>query len=319
MIVTVSPNVALDRVHVVQDFQVGKQSRAIRSFLQPGGSGVHAAEVIQALGGQSVALGLLGGKTGELWEAEAKQRRLAYDMVPIPGETRESFCLVDLDLGNIAESVEEGPGVDPDSLTRLLDLLERHLPKAEMLIISGSLPPGFPDAGYPEMLDLANRRGVPVIADLHGNQLRQILPHRPWLIKPSLDEFHELIGHRTDDLHERARICEALYGEYSVIIALSMSADGMLITGPDGQWLLMSPQVEVHLPGGRGRNVIGCGDALVGALAHEYCSTANLADATRLAVAAAHCNLGTFGVPQIGADKTRRLSTSVEIEYQEIP
>src|SRR5512142_898381 len=104
MIITVSPNVALDRVHVVRDFQAGEQSRAIRSFLQPGGSGVHAAEIIQALGGHSVALGLLGGKTGELWEGEAKRRRLAYDMVPISGETRESFCLIDLELGNIAES-----------------------------------------------------------------------------------------------------------------------------------------------------------------------------------------------------------------------
>ena len=315
MIVTVSPNVALDRVHVVRDFQAGEQSRAIKSFLQPGGSGVHAAEIVQALGGRSVALGLLGGRTGELWEAEAKRRRLAYDMVPIRGETRESFCLIDLDAGNIAESVEEGPHVDPDCLPLLLERLEQYLPEAELLILSGSVPPGFPDAGYAEMLALAKRHGVPVIADLHGQHLQRLLPHRPWLIKPSLKEFHELIGQQTVDMQERARTCGVLYREYGAIIALSMSADGLLITGPDGQWLVKSPPVDVQLPNGRGRNVIGCGDALVGALAYEYCHTGNLVEAAKLGVAAAHCNLGTVGVPEIDAAMTRRLSASVELEH----
>src|ERR1700690_2701702 len=113
MIVTVSPNVALDRVRVIRGFQPGKQSRALSGFLQPGGSGVHATSVIQTLGGESVALGLLGGHSGELWKTEADRRGLKYDMVSIPNETRESFCLIDLDQGSVVESVEEGPVVDP--------------------------------------------------------------------------------------------------------------------------------------------------------------------------------------------------------------
>ncbi len=315
MIVTVSPNVALDRVHVVRGFQAGEQSRAITSFLQAGGSGVHAAEIIQAFRGQSVALGLLGGKTGEFWEAEAKRRRLAYDMAPVPGETRESFCLIDLDLGNIAESVEEGPRVDADCLPVLIERLKKYLPEAELVILSGSTPPGFPEGGYVEMLELAKIRRAPVIADLHGEHLQRLLPHGPWLIKPSLNEFHELIGRRTENMQERARACQELCREYGAIIALSMSADGLLVTGPDRQCLLKPPQIDVHLQDGRGRNVIGCGDALVGALAVEYCRTANLEEAARLGVAAAHCNLGSLGVPEIDAEMTRRLSVSVELEY----
>src|SRR5512133_4180008 len=108
MIITVSPNVALDRVRVIRGFQPGKQSRALLEFFQPGGSGVHATSVIQSLGGESVALGFLGGHTGELWKLEADKSGLHHDMVPIPNETRESFCLVDPDLGSVVESVVEG-------------------------------------------------------------------------------------------------------------------------------------------------------------------------------------------------------------------
>ncbi len=312
MIITVSPNVALDRVHVVQGFRAGEQSRAIKSFFQPGGSGVHAAEVIQALGGQSIALGLVGGKTGELWEVEAQRCRLAYDMVPIYGETRESFCLIDLDLGNIAESVEEGPNVEPNCVPPLLERLEQHLHEAELLILSGSVPPGFPGTGYEQMLETAKSHNVRVLADLHGSQLKHVLRQGPWLVKPSLHEFHELIGYATSGLKERARACEALYREWDVVIALSMADEGMLVTGPEGQWLVEPPRVEMRLPGGRGRNVIGCGDALVGALAYEYCATRDLLRAARLGVAAAHSNLGTFGVPEIDAEETQRLVSLIE-------
>lgn len=315
MIITVSPNVALDRVHVVRGFQAGKQSRAVKSFLQPGGSGVHAATIIQALGGQAVALGLLGGETGELWRAEATRRGLAHDMTSIPAPTRESFCLIDLDLGSTVESVEDGPQVDPSCLPPLLDRLTHYLPQAQLLILSGSIPPGFPETGYEQMLEAAKRYNVRVIADLHGGQLKQVLRLGPWLVKPSLDEFHELIGHPTNDARERAQACESLYRECGVIIALSMAAEGLLVTGPGGQWLLRAPAVDVHLPGGRGKNTIGCGDALVGALAYEYCTTHDLAAAAKLGVAAGHCNLGTCGVPDIDADETRQLARLVIGEY----
>jgi fructose-1-phosphate kinase PfkB-like protein len=186
-----------------------------------------------------------------------------------------------------------------------------------MLIISGSLPPGFPPAGYVDMLELAQRYRVRTIADLHGGQLRQILKYKPWLIKPSLSEFDELVGRKTSDLPERALLCQALYRDSGAIIALSMSAEGLLVTRAGGQWLLKPPDASVHLPGGGGRNVIGCGDALVGALAQEYCNTHDLLAAAKLGVAAAHYNLGTFGVPEIDADATRRLAESVDCKIVE--
>ncbi|MBI1877971.1 MAG: hypothetical protein HYR94_07055 [Chloroflexi bacterium] len=85
MIVTVSPNIALDRVAVVRGFRPGQTSRAIHSFTQAGGSGVHASHVIQQLGGQTIALGMVGGHTGELWRQAAERQNIPYDVVPALG------------------------------------------------------------------------------------------------------------------------------------------------------------------------------------------------------------------------------------------
>jgi len=316
MIVTVSPNVALDRVRVIRGFQPGKQNRALFEFLQPGGSGVHATSVIQSLGGESIALGLLGGHAGELWETEADKRGLVYDMASIPNETRESFCLIDLDQGSVVESVEEGPEVNPDLKDALLARLETYLPRAELLILSGSLPPGLPYDIYSDMIELARHQNVRTLADIHSEPLRNALPFEPWLIKPNLSEFHELIGHATRNLTERIQAGRDFCQRTGVVLVLSMSEDGLLLATCDEQYLLTPPLIKMHLPDGLGRNVIGCGDALVGALAFEYCRSKDLLEAAKLGLATAHYNLSTFGVPEIDANKV--LGMSERVGFQRI-
>ncbi len=313
MIVTVSPNAALDRVRVIRDFQPGKQNRALLEFLQPGGSGVHATSVIQSLGGKSTALGLLGGHIGELWKAEADKRGLVYDMISIPNETRESFCLIDLDQGSVVESVEEGPGVAPALKDALLARLEMYLPKAELVILSGSLPPGLPPDIYSHLIKVAQRHNVPTLVDIHSEPLRNALASKPWLIKPNLSEFDELIDHKTQTLAERMDASRSFCRETGIILALSMSEEGLLLTTSDEQWFLFPPSIPMHLPDGRGQNVIGCGDALVGALAYEYCQSGDLLAAAMLGLAAAHFNLCTLGVPEINAEQVRELARHVQI------
>jgi 1-phosphofructokinase family hexose kinase len=313
MIITVSPNVALDRVHVVRGFQPGKQSRALFEFLQPGGSGVHASSVIQSLGGESTALGLLGGHVGELWKTEADKRGLIHDMVSIPNETRESFCLIDLDQGSVVESVEDGQRVNPDVKDAILDRLKIYLPSADLLILSGSLPPGIPIEIYSEMIEMARHYHVQTLADIHSKPLRAALPFKPWLIKPNLIEFHQLIGFDTNTINERVQASRAFCKETNIALALSMAADGLLLTNSEEQYLLKPPDLRMHLPDGAGQNVIGCGDALVGALAYEYCRSKDILAAARLGLAAAHVNLSTFGVPEIDAAKVRDLFEQIQI------
>ena len=106
MILTVTPNIALDRLVVVRGFQTGRQSRAQFGFTQAGGSGVHASQVIQALGGDSKAI-----------------------------------CIIDPQQGSLVESVEAGPRCSSADLERLVACLEANLAGCQLLVISGSLPP----------------------------------------------------------------------------------------------------------------------------------------------------------------------------------
>jgi 1-phosphofructokinase len=314
MILTVTPNIALDRLVVVQGFQLKQQSRARFGFIQAGGSGVHASIIIQALGGDSQAIGFLGGHTGALWQAAAHKVGLNYQVVPISGETRESYCMIDPEQGALVESVEAGPLCSSADLARLMACLKANLAGCEMLIVSGSLPPGIPLDAYHGMIDLAGRLGVKTLADIHSESLKLGLQSHPWLIKPNLQEFHQLIGHQIFHLGDLAAACRLLLTETGTRIALSMEQQGLLLTTPEGQWWMHPPAVDMHLPDGAGVNVIGCGDALVGALAYEYVRTRDLLAAVRLGLAAAHVNLGTYGSPEIDPERVRELAPQVQVQ-----
>ncbi|HEY3345728.1 MAG TPA: hexose kinase [Anaerolineaceae bacterium] len=316
MILTVTPNPALDRVHVTRGFQPGQQTRADQAFLHAGGSGVHAAAIAGRLGAETLSMGFLGGRTGELWRSQAQAERLEFDMLPIRGETRESFCLVDLDLGSQVEAVEPGPPVEAGDLERLLVGLEAHLPLADLLVLSGSLPTGLPPESYARMILLARRAGVRVLLDAHSDPLRLALLARPWMIKPNLAEFHALIGAQSTRLAERMETSRRLSRNYDMVIALSMAEEGLLLTTPSEQWRIYPPQVDVHLPGGTGRNSIGCGDALVGAFAAEFSRSGDVLNAVRWGMAAAHQNLETLGVPDIDPERLRALLPGVTDEKQ---
>jgi 1-phosphofructokinase family hexose kinase len=313
MILSVTPNIALDRVVVAPGFRAGRQSRARLGFYQAGGSGVHATAVIQAFGGESRAIGFLGGHSGALWKEAARKAGLDTRMVPVNAETRLSYCIIDPQQGSMVESVEAGPACSPADLERLMACLDPNLPGCQMLILSGSLPPGIPADAYARMIELAQRHGVKTLADIHSQALKLALPARPWLIKPNLQEFHQLLGRVTSGRRELAAACRQLCDQTGVQIALSMERDGLLLTTSTEQWRLKPPPVAMHLPDGEGVNVIGCGDALVGALAYEYCETGDLLAAARLGLAAAHVSLGTYGSPQVDPAQARQLAGQVQV------
>ena len=121
MIVAVSPNISYDRLVVVRGFRPGHTSRALQIFTHAGGSAVHGAHVIRRMGGESIALGLVGGCTGMLWHKTAERLGIPNDMVEIEGESRVSYCVVDPELGCVVESVEPGPPTDPAALDELLE------------------------------------------------------------------------------------------------------------------------------------------------------------------------------------------------------
>ncbi|NLF02670.1 MAG: 1-phosphofructokinase, partial [Anaerolineales bacterium] len=79
MILTITPNPALDRAVFVRGFRLGAVIRAEREALSPCGKGVSTSLVIHELGGVTVALGLRAGFTGQQLTALLDARGVLHD------------------------------------------------------------------------------------------------------------------------------------------------------------------------------------------------------------------------------------------------
>lgn len=313
LVLSVSPNTSTDRVSVVERFVPGEPSRTILSFDQAGGSGAHATGVVEELGGKARSLVLLGSYNGERWIQAAQRQKIAYDYVRIDPPNRSTFVLIDKQRGNVAEVIDPGLQVGDDVAPRLLDLIEKYLEQAGLLILSGSLPPGIPDDFYVHAVRLAERYGVKSLVDATGIPLQHALKARPWALKPNLYEFHQIVGVETTSLSEHIEQLSRIVGVYADVILLSLGQEGLLVANQSNIWHLSAPPNQFTLPDSNGVNTCGCGDALVGGFSYHYVRSENILESASWGIACATVTLGTYGVPSCPVHQVRALVNQIKV------
>lgn len=269
MIVTVTPNPAVDVTYQLPEVRLGATLRPERVTQRAGGKGVNVARVLHALGEPVVALGIAGGTTGAELTGELSVAGIEHRFVPIADACRRTVSLVSTRDGSATIVNESGPRVLEAEWRALCAALSEELERASVLVVSGSLPRAVATDGCAELLRLAETAGVPAILDSSGAALTEGLAGNPRMVKPNEDELAALPGSPSA-------------GELSVragcAVVSSLGAEGLLGVDAEGSWRAWPPET-VH------GNPIGAGDACVAALARGMAGGASLAETLPDAVA----------------------------------
>ena len=278
LILTVTPNLALDITYEVDRLIPGATHRVRRVRQRAGGKGVNVARVLRALGATPVIAGLAGGPTGTAIRAELAEAGFADALTPIAGESRRTVTILSESdsAGPDSEATmctEPGPAVSPAEWASLQGRVADAATRADVVVLSGSLPPGVPEDGYAQLIRLARDLGVPTILDTSGPALLAGLAARPDLVKPNAAELRAATG-IADDL-DAAR---ALATETTTVVA-SLGPRGLLAVSGSGSWRARPPR---PLSG----NPTGAGDACVAALALGLANRASWPNTLVKAVAA---------------------------------
>jgi tagatose 6-phosphate kinase len=258
VILTVTPNAALDVTYEV-DALTRHTSHRVRAVTErAGGKGLNVASVLARLGHDVVVTGSAGGATGARIRADLDARDIAHSFVEGDGEARRTLTVVSRADGDATVFNEPGPVQSPGSWQALVDhvgalVLETG---ATVVVLSGSLPPGFPADGYAALVRLCRAAGAAVILDADGETLRLALPAGPDLVKPNRAELTEATG--ADD---PARGVEALRALGARDVVVSAGPDGLTWYAADGT--AVRARLDASLDG----NPTGAGDAVVAALA----------------------------------------------------
>ena len=95
MIYTLTLNPALDYSVQFESFEKSALNSAKLSYFLAGGKGINVSKVLKNLDKDSIALGFVGGFTGEYIKSELGGEKIEYDFIELSGNTRVNIKLRD--------------------------------------------------------------------------------------------------------------------------------------------------------------------------------------------------------------------------------
>jgi len=247
-------NPAVDVTYGIDRLEVGHSHRVERVTARAGGKAVNVARALQALRLPVELILPLGGASGEQTGDDLRQAGFVVHELAA-GPTRRTVTVVDA-TGTATAFNEAGAPIDAVGWAALTTALRREAGRAQVVVLSGSAPPGVPSSGYGELVRIARECGAEVVLDCSGDQLRAALAAGPAVVKPNAPELAEVTGGLTGAAAARAL---RAHSPGTAVVA-SQGADGMLVVAPTGSWRARLPHPLVGNP-------TGAGDAAVASLA----------------------------------------------------
>lgn len=307
MILTLTPNPAVDQTIFVHHLAVGEVNRFHESQFDPAGKGVNVSRMAHRLGWPTVAFGFLGGEIGRLAQLALEQEGVQHHFVPVSGQTRLNVTVVDEQTGRATSLYGPGAAVAAGDLSTLEGLLEFWLPASRVLVLAGSLPPGAPETLHAEYIRLAHAKGVKTFLDADDTPFRLGLEAKPYLIKPNVAEAERLVGRTLPDLASIIDAARDLAAHRVSVAVISMGAQGAVCADGEHVWFVTSPRVEA-------RSTVGSGDSFVAGLAVALARGDDLMAGLRLGAAAGAATAMTAGTALGTAEAVEQLVPHVRIE-----
>jgi len=258
VILTVTPNPALDVTYTVDRLVLHASHRVSALREMAGGKGLNVTSVLAQRGIPVLATGPVGGQAGARLVADLDARDIAHELVPTSGETRRTVTVVSEADGEATAFNEQGVELSPHEWSLLLSAVARLLDtyRPQVLVASGSVPDGFPADGYAQLVEVGHAAGCRVIVDASREALLGSLAARPDVVKPNRHELVEATGEQYPVAGARA-----LQAMGARQVVASLGEDGLLLVDASGH--VVRAALAEPLRG----NPTGAGDAAVAAIA----------------------------------------------------
>ena len=286
-IVTLTLNPAVDSSCSTRRVRALHKVRTTNERFDPGGGGINVARVVNELGGQSFAVFLAGGRSGDVLEELVRDAGVMAHRIAIHEPTRVSHVVYEEASGQEYRFTPEGPSIGESEWRQALAFIE--LLEVDFVVASGSLARGVPDDVYARLARDVKQRGGRLVLDTSGDPLAVALEEGVYLAKPSRGEFAALADRDLDEpkaLEDAARDIVAK-GQVE-LLAVTLGHDGALLATKDGVRWLGTPEVEA-------KSAVGAGDSFVGGMVHGLSSGESAERAFALGVAAGTATVLTSG------------------------
>ena len=126
MIITVTLNPALDKTIEIDEFKIGSVNRIVSTRVDAGGKGINVSKVIKELQHESLALGFLGGSSGNQIKNYLDDLKINNEFLSVKGETRTNLKIIDKVNNTHTDINESGPCLKGEDITSIKQKIMKH-------------------------------------------------------------------------------------------------------------------------------------------------------------------------------------------------
>jgi 1-phosphofructokinase len=284
-IITVTANTAIDLFIEVEGLTASDNILAESSIDFACGKGVNVAKAIESLDFPVSCLGFAGNQSIAVFNA-INTGLLQVDLTEVTGKTRTNITLFDSADDKETHIRTTGFTVTDADCQKLIEKIDASAEAGDIVILSGSLPPGAPGNLYQTIIELCHCKAVIPFLDASGTGLMSGIKAKPYLIKPNQQELEDIIGRTLPNEQSIVNAARAIIDQGVQWVYVSRGGKGAIAVS---ECVALSAYVD-NLPG----NVvskIGCGDAMVAGLAVATLKGLDLNETLKLGIACGTANL----------------------------
>jgi 6-phosphofructokinase 2 len=292
MIYTVTLNPILDRIVEVEELIYDDVNTIVEERKYPEGKGIDVSRVIKELGGQSVAMGFVGGYNGLEIVGRLVNEGIICNFTKIHNETRAHITIFQRKkklqtlLSTLCPAISQ---IEVDEFFRKV----QEIPASSHVVISGNVPQGMSDSFFAQLITTLKERDIKVTLDTDEEALKRGAAAGPYLIRPNIHEFGRLVETNVSEVEDIIKYARP-YEDKIKYIVISMGAKGVVGISKEGSYHVMPPKINV-------RSSIGAGDSLTAGIIFSLSENAPFEDALALGVAC-----GTASALNPGSDLCKK-------------
>jgi 6-phosphofructokinase 2 len=287
-VVTVTLNPTIDKSASIDKVEAEKKLRCGPPGFEPGGGGINVSRALAILGKSSTAFHTSGGPLGKALESLLEDGEIHTRPYSVKQWTRENLTIYEESSGEQYRFGMPGPELSEREWRGCLESIESIEPNPEILVASGSLPPGAPSDFYGRLARIARKTGASMVLDTSGEALIKGAEEGVFMLKPNRRELRTLINEENEDLSEEAMARELIRSGKCSVVVVSMGSEGAIVSSEEGTRRLSAPSVSV-------RSKVGAGDSMVAGMVYGMAMDWPIMESIRFGVGAGAAAVMTAG------------------------
>ncbi|MDC1174879.1 1-phosphofructokinase family hexose kinase [Bacteriovoracaceae bacterium] len=295
-LITVTLNPVLDITGEVSKVIPNEKNYVEDERRYPGGNGINVARILNRLDAHCLATGFLGGSIGSELLHLMQTEKLPLKFFPIEDNSRMGITISSVETNQQTRFSFSGP-VITDEEFKVLETFLLETSNESIIILGGSFPREVSQEKVSLLFQKLKREGHRCIVDVPGKYLREMTKAKPFLIKPNLIEFQELVNLKVDSIDEVIKAASELKKDVE-LICISSVEGGALLISKNEIWFGSIPKIKV-------KTTVGAGDSMVAGMSYmiNKSSSIDVKEILRWGLAAACATLITTGTELGHQDK----------------